>query len=91
MRNNVKQQRPPTDRGYVDTEGARLLAARIRAGVRVGSRIELVSVAEGVSRVHPGDRGVVRAIADDGDVVVYWDRGFVHQIDPLRNRIRPAA
>ena len=75
----------------MDTEGARLLAARIRAGVKIGARIELVSVAEGVPRLYVGDRGVVRSIADDGDVVVFWDRGFVHRIDPVLNQIRAVA
>ena len=73
----------------MDTRGARFLAARIRAGVRVGSRIELVSVGDAASGLRVGDLGVVREIADDGRVVVSWDRGFALEIDPDVNRYRP--
>ena len=55
----------------MDAQGARLLAARIRAGVAVGARIELV-----------GDRGIVDQIDEQGHVVVTWDRGFASEIDP---------
>jgi hypothetical protein len=44
----------------MDAIGARLLAARIAAGVRIGSRIELVSYWETV--LGAGDRGLVREI-----------------------------
>jgi hypothetical protein len=66
----------------MDTQGARLLAARIRAGVSVGARIELVEPPEGDSRLAAGDRGVVDQIDDAGRVVVTWDRGFATEIDP---------
>ncbi len=65
----------------MDAYGARLLAARIRAGVRVGSQIEFTG-ADALGELRPGDRGVVEAIADTGDIVVAWDRGFELQIDP---------
>ena len=78
----VKLATAPADTAYVDTNGARLLAARIRAGVRVGARIELVSMTDGPRELVVGDRGVVEAIADDGDVIVAWDRGFAFSIDP---------
>jgi hypothetical protein len=87
----VKRRLPPTDTGYVDARGASLLAARIRAGVRVGARIELVSVGDVSSGLEVGDCGVVRSIADDGDVVVYWDRGFSLRINPDRDRYRRAV
>lgn len=38
-----------------------------------------------------GDCGVVRAIADTGQVVVSWDRGFAAEIDPDVNRYRRLA
>ena len=66
----------------MDSNGARLLAARIRAGVRVGARIELLSVGDGSSDLAVGDCGVVESIAEDGDVNVVWDRGFALLIDP---------
>jgi Domain of unknown function (DUF4314) len=66
----------------MDTQGARLLAARIRAGVSVGARIELVEAPRDDSRLTAGDRGVVDQISDQGRVVVTWDRGFATEIDP---------
>ena len=75
----------------MDTNGARLLAARIRAGVRVGARIELLSIGDGSCELAVGDCGVVKAIGDDGDVVVVWDRGFALQIDPDVHRYRKLA
>ena len=65
----------------MDAQGARLLAARIRAGVRVGSEIEFTG-GSGHGRLRPGDRGMVQAIADSGNVVVAWERGFALEIDP---------
>ena len=50
----------------MDASGARLLAARIAAGVRIGSRIELVADCE--TDLRAGDRGVVREIESGGDV-----------------------
>jgi hypothetical protein len=74
----------------MDPLGARLLAARIRAGVSVGTRIELVGddMASGVSQ---GDRGVVNGIDDSGNVSVVLDRGHVVQIDPDNTPFRPLA
>ena len=51
----------------MDAIGARLLAARIAAGVRIGSRIELVSDSD--TELRAGDRGVVREIEANGAVV----------------------
>jgi len=50
--------------------------------VRVGARIELVAVGDAASELRVGDCGVVRAIAENGRVVVSWDRGFALEIDP---------
>jgi len=69
--------------------GARELAARIRAGVRVGAVIEVVQDGSGDGLV-PGDRGVVEAISPDG-VLVAWDRGFSLEIDPDVTAYRNAA
>ncbi len=87
----VKLTTDRADTAYVDSNGARLLAARIRAGVRVGARIELVSVGDDPCDLVVGDCGVVEAIVDDGDVVVVWDRGFALQIDPDVHRYRRLA
>jgi hypothetical protein len=66
----------------VDARGAALLAARIKAGVRVGNRIEVLHVGDTASRLSVGDCGIVRAIFDDGRVLVFWDRGLTERIDP---------
>ena len=75
----------PITRG-MDAFGARLLAARIAAGVRIGSVIELLSDSDTELRI--GDRGIVRAIDADGEVVVDWDRGFNRAIDPRLTTFR---
>jgi Domain of unknown function (DUF4314) len=75
----------------MDPLGARLLAARIRAGVSVGTRIELVGELADASGLTPGDRGVVDDIDDRGLVRVVWDRGCVVQIDPEQTPFRPLA
>jgi uncharacterized protein DUF4314 len=66
----------------MDTQGARMLAARIRAGVRVGTQIEFRRSEQSNDQLRPGDRGIVSDIADTGDIVVNWDRGFASEIDP---------
>jgi hypothetical protein len=75
----------------MDAIGAQHLAARIRAGVRIGTRIELVGAPDEESGLEPGDRGVVDQIDIRGQVVVRWDRGFVHEIDPDRTPFRSLA
>lgn len=75
----------------MDAQGARLLAARIRAGVSVGMRIELVRDAGDDSGLCAGDRGVVDKIDEHGRVVVSWDRGFASAIDPASTPIHPLA
>jgi hypothetical protein len=76
----------------MDPLGARLLAARIRAGVAIGTRIELVvDDADGTSGLCAGDRGVVDDIGAGGLVRVIWDRGIVAEIDPERTQFRSLA
>ena len=75
--------------GYMDASGARLLAARIAAGVRVGSRIELI--ADSDTELRAGDRGVVRGIDSGGDVEVEWERGFHRSINPRNTSFRAVA
>lgn len=74
----------------MDPLGARLLAARIKAGVSVGTRIELVSDAA-EAELCAGDRGVVQDIDDHGRVRVSWDRGCTVDIDPEHTPFRPIA
>jgi len=73
----------------MDAIGARLLAARIAAGVRIGSVIELQSDSD--VELRAGDRGVVRGIDAGGTVVVDWDRGFRRAIDPRSAPFRSIA
>lgn len=75
----------------MDPQGARHLLARIRAGVSVGSRIELVGDAGGDSGLCAGDRGVVNEIEETGRLIVLWDRGFAYEIDPEETPFRPLA
>jgi hypothetical protein len=76
----------------MDPFGARLLAARIKAGVSVGTRIELVTdAADEDSGLCAGDRGVVDSIGVEGLVRVTWDRGCTVEIDPDRTPFRPLA
>ena len=72
----------------MDASGARLLAARIAAGVRIGSWIELIADADDL---RAGDRGVVREIESGGDVLVEWERGFHSSINPRNTSFRALA
>lgn len=80
-----------TDMRRMDTQGARLLAARLRAGVAIGARIELVESPRDDSGLCAGDRGVVDQIDEQGRVVVTWDRGFASAIDPNATPIHTLA
>lgn len=75
------------DIGAMDANGARQLAARIKAGVSAGMRVELVSSNED-DRLVPGDRGVVEAVDEEGMVLVRWDRGLTLAIDPAHTPVR---
>jgi hypothetical protein len=75
----------------MDPTGARILAARIKAGVSVGTRIELVRDAGDESGLCAGDRGTVEEIDVRGLVHVAWDRGFAVEIDPDQTPFRPLA
>jgi hypothetical protein len=71
----------------LDIQGARLLAARIRAGVRIGSQIEFTGSSH--EQLRAGDRGVVKDIDETGDIMVSWERGFALQIDPDTTSFQP--
>ena len=74
----------------MDAEGARQLAARLKAGVWLGMRVELVD-AGGEPKLSAGDRGIVESIDENGHVVVMWDRGFSLEVDPERSPLRRLA
>jgi hypothetical protein len=73
----------------MDSMGARHLAARLRAGVSVGTRIVLDGD-DAASGLRAGDCGVVSEITLDG-VLVEWDRGFSLNVDPQAMPYRPLA
>ena len=83
--------RREADDPFMDPTGARLLAARIKAGVSVGTRIELVDGACADAGLCAGDRGIVADINDRGLVRVVWDRGCTVEIDPDVTPFRPLA
>lgn len=80
----------PADISLMDAEGARQLAARLKAGVWIGMRVELVETG-GESQLSAGDRGEVESIDEHGRVVVKWDRGFSLEVDPERSPLRRLA
>jgi hypothetical protein len=73
----------------MDAKAAQLLAARIRAGVPIGSTIELVD--DFGDDLRAGDRGVVRDINIDGVILVQWESGFTSEIDPDEASFRKLA
>jgi hypothetical protein len=77
----------------MDASGARLLAARIAAGVRIGSRIELLSDfrPDLDTDLRAGDRGTVCGIDSGGIVIVEWERGFHTSMDPRSTEFRSLA
>ena len=91
QRCRVKLAAVEADKPAMDAQGAKLLAARIRTGVSVGMRIELVNDASDSSGLRAGDRGVVHQVDDDGRVVIVWDRGFESEIDPERTPVQKLA
>ena len=72
----------------MDAKAAQLLAARIRAGVPIGSTIELV---DDFGDLHAGDRGVVRDINIDGVILVRWESGLTSELDPDEASFRKLA
>ena len=74
----------------MDASGARLLATRIAAGVRIGTTIELVHDG-GCDDLHAGDRGIVRAFGQNGRVVIEWEDGRNREIDPVATPFRRFA
>ncbi len=77
-----------TNTASMDSIGARLLAARIAAGVRIGSVIELVG---DTPERRAGDRGTVLAVSPEGRVVVDWETGSGGEIDPVVTPFRPVS
>ena len=69
-----------------------MLAARIRARVRIGQRIELLTDSAEHSNLKRGALGLVSGFSRDGKIVVTWDDGLVAILDPsLENYERIAS
>lgn len=76
----------------MDVLGAQCLAARIRAGVRIGSRIEILDPSTTDSSLMAGDRGEVRGFTAEGHVIVaFEDRFHTVEIDPELTQYRNLA
>lgn len=69
--------------------GAQLVAARIRAGVRVGRSIELLEDGVPGSYLMAGDRGVVVDVDPDGYVTIRVQDGRRLSLHPDVTRYRP--
>ena len=69
-----------------------MLAARIRAQVRIGQTIELLSDSTTYPTLKRGDLGRVSGFSPEGKVVVTWDDDFVAILDPANeNWVTTAA
>lgn len=69
--------------------GAQLVAARIRAGVRVGRSIELLEDGLPGSTLVAGDRGLVVDVDSDGFVTIELEGGRRVSLHPDVTRYRP--
>jgi len=87
----LQVEQTEADTSSMDVLGAKMLAARLRAGVRIGQVIELLDDSSGDARLKRGDIGVVRGFSDGGLVVIQWSEGFVEEIDPSIDGYRPHA
>lgn len=56
----------------------------------MGMRVEVVDPGAELE-LQPGDRGLVEAIDESGNVEVRWDRGFTSTVDPERTGLRRLA
>ena len=71
-----------------------MLAARLRAGVRIGQVIERLGDSPQDARLRRGEVGLVRGFDDEGLLVVQWSSGFVAEIDPSQEayeQLSPSA
>ena len=76
----------------MDVLGAQCLAARIRAGVRIGSHIEVIDSVAVDSCLLVGERGEVRGFTSEGYVLVaFEDRFHPIEVDPEMTRYRNIA
>ena len=67
----------------MDVLGASMLAARIRAGVRIGQMIELLRDSSTSPNLKRGDLGLVAGFSANGNILVRWSGGStLEELDP---------
>jgi len=66
----------------MDVLGASMLAARIRAGVRIGQMVELLGDSDSDGHRERGDLGLVTGFTVDGKIVVKWGGGAISSLNP---------
>ncbi len=73
----------------MDVAGARILAARIRAGVRIGEIIELAQESSTKPDLKRGDHGRVVGLTPQGNMLVKWNGGPSEEFDPTSESFTP--
>jgi hypothetical protein len=75
----------------MDSRSARMLVGRIRAGVRIGTTIELLADGGPGSDLKAGDIGVIDGLSAEGNLLVSWNQGFRRELDPGATPFRALA
>lgn len=69
--------------------------AAVRQAYPVGTRVELVSMNDPNTELHPGDLGTVESVDDMGTVFVYWDcdseLGMIYGVDMIKPAGKPTG
>ena len=66
-----------------------MLAARIRAGVRIGQMIELLHDSATTPQLKRGDLGLVTGFATNGNILVKWSGSTAVELDPATESYEP--
>ena len=74
-RRTLKKRAETADMRSMDVLGASMLAARIRAGVRIGQMIELLGDSSTSADLKRGDIGLVAGFSANGNILVRWSGG----------------
>ena len=79
----LKKRAETADMRSMDVLGASMLAARIRAGVRIGQMIELLGDSSTSPDLKRGDIGLVAGFSANGNILVRLERRQrVEELDP---------
>ena len=85
----AQEARRIADMQSMDVLGASVLAARIRAGVRIGQMIELLRDSSTSPDLKRGDLGFVAGFSANGNILVRWSGGSALEsstLPPTRTR-----